>query len=295
MTRTWPTLMSLCILFTSPLHLGAQVRASERGTVSQTIDGTTITIDYSRPVARGRDSLFGGVVHWGLVWTPGANWATTLETDKAFRLNGQDVAAGKYGVWMIPRADSAWTVLLVTDARRFHIQRPDPADAAVQFTVDPRMGPHMEALTWYFPLVAPDGATVRMHWGETFVPLRITVEPSKTWVVEEADAQAVLGVYTFTSEPDSTGNPTADPIDVTIHHLEGRLVMQWGDSPVDVESGTALLPAREGSYYPAMFRDGELFDVHAETVVVFQMDGDRATGFEMRSDGEVVGRAARVP
>ena len=42
------------------------------------VNGTTITLDFSRPVARGRDSLFGGVVHWGELWTPGANWATKL-------------------------------------------------------------------------------------------------------------------------------------------------------------------------------------------------------------------------
>ena len=62
--------MKLALLACLPSLLSAQVRASEHGVVSQTVNGTTITIDYSRPVARGRDSLFGRVVHWGEVWTP---------------------------------------------------------------------------------------------------------------------------------------------------------------------------------------------------------------------------------
>lgn len=272
----------------------AQVRASEQGLVSQTIDGTTITIEYSRPVARGRDSLFGGVVHWGTVWTPGANWATTIEADKLFRLNGQEVPAGKYGVWMLPRADTTWTVFLVTDVRRFHTQRPVPEDGVVRVAVEPRRGPYMETLSWYFPVVAPDGALLRMHWGETFVPLRVTVEPSRTWTLDAADAQPFLGQYVFTMEGDSTGRAAADPVTLTVHHHEGRLTVQWGDASLEDDTGMALLPARDGKFYPAVFRDGKLFDVRAETIIVFRVENGSAMGFEMRENGEMVGVGERV-
>ena len=63
------SLMALTVL-AADAH--AQIRASERGTVTQTVDGTTIKIDYSRPQARGRDNLYGGQIHWGEVWSPGA-------------------------------------------------------------------------------------------------------------------------------------------------------------------------------------------------------------------------------
>ena len=54
--------------------------------MSQTIDGTTITVEYSRPTARGprplrRPRAVGHRVD------PGANWATTLETDKDIQIN----------------------------------------------------------------------------------------------------------------------------------------------------------------------------------------------------------------
>src|SRR5512138_2714895 len=93
----------------------AQGMASEKGAVSQTIDGTTITIEYYRPVAHGR-TPFPDVVHWGRFWTPGANWATTLDVDRPIHLNGNAIPKGKYSVWMIPGADE-WTVVLNRDAR----------------------------------------------------------------------------------------------------------------------------------------------------------------------------------
>src|SRR5215212_7024286 len=85
----------------APFSIEAQIRASELAVMSQTIDGTLITVQYSRPRARGRDPIFGTrAVTWGETWTPGANWATTLEVNKPVTINGNPVAKGKYSVWM---------------------------------------------------------------------------------------------------------------------------------------------------------------------------------------------------
>ncbi|HSL71759.1 MAG TPA: DUF2911 domain-containing protein, partial [Longimicrobiales bacterium] len=161
-----------------PALLHAQVRASERATVSQVVDGTTITIDYARPLMRGRVP-FPAVVKWNEVWTPGANWATTLAVSRDIELNGHPVAKGKYSVWMIPRESNEWTVLLDGNTRRFHTQKPDPAKAVLSFTVKPQQGPPVEALTWSFPGIARDGATLHMYWGTTYVPLQIAVTPTR--------------------------------------------------------------------------------------------------------------------
>src|SRR5688572_33459392 len=97
----------------TPAGLTAQRRASELASVSQVVNGTRVTVEYSRPLARGR-TPFGerrdGIVHWGEVWTPGANWATTLEVDRDVELNGNRVAKGKYSVWTIPQPEE-WTVM----------------------------------------------------------------------------------------------------------------------------------------------------------------------------------------
>ena len=88
------SLVAAVMVCATPNVLDAQVMPSERGTVSQTVDGTTITIEYSRPVARGR-TPFPDVVRYGRPWTPGANWATTIEVDKPIHLNGNELPKGK--------------------------------------------------------------------------------------------------------------------------------------------------------------------------------------------------------
>ncbi|HSR40729.1 MAG TPA: DUF2911 domain-containing protein, partial [Longimicrobiales bacterium] len=164
------TLPTLAVLWL-PTSAAGQPRASERATVSQRVNGVTVTVDFARPVARGRDNLFGGVVHWGEVWTPGANWATTLEVDGPVRLEGHELPAGRYSVWMEVAEDGPWTVRLNRAWRLYH-DAPVPVDQELlSFPVDPREGPHMESLAWTFPVVDAGRAELRMHWGTTWVSM----------------------------------------------------------------------------------------------------------------------------
>lgn len=132
----------------------AQIRASERGTVTQTVDGTTIKIDYSRLQARGRDELFGGVVPWGEVWT-GANWATTIAVDRDITINGHELPPGTYSVWFEVQPEE-WTVILDPEPRRFHLFAPEESDDQVRFTIRPETGSHMEVLDLVVPGDTPD-------------------------------------------------------------------------------------------------------------------------------------------
>src|SRR4029077_19704166 len=54
-----------------------QVSKSQAGAIGQRVATTEITLTYSRPVARGRP-LFGALVPYGQVWTPGADQATAI-------------------------------------------------------------------------------------------------------------------------------------------------------------------------------------------------------------------------
>ena len=129
-------------------------------------------MEYDRPTARGRDLKGQNVIHFGRFWTPGANWATTLEVDGDITIEGQNLAAGKYSMWMIPRDDS-WTVILSEDDRVFHTRRPDETREALRFEVTPIGGAYMEALTFYFPEVSGHTTTLNFHWGEFVIPMRL--------------------------------------------------------------------------------------------------------------------------
>ncbi|MDX2262524.1 MAG: DUF2911 domain-containing protein [Gemmatimonadales bacterium] len=74
---------------------------SRRDTVTVTKGKAAITIDYGRPVARGRD-IMGGVVPFDEVWRTGANAATHLRTTAPMLLGGKRLEAGTYTLWTLP-------------------------------------------------------------------------------------------------------------------------------------------------------------------------------------------------
>jgi hypothetical protein len=151
-----------------------KVVRSQRGTVSQKIANTDITIHYGRPVARGR-ALFGALVPYGRIWHPGADQGTTFETNRAIEVNGKPLPAGKYSLWTVP-GETGWTFIFSKNADAFHTSYPgEPADA-LRVDITPETGAHMESMAFYFPAVDGKDATLRFHWGTLIVPLAIKVQ-----------------------------------------------------------------------------------------------------------------------
>lgn len=145
---------------------------SQRGSVSQTVAFTTITITYGRPVARGR-ALFWALVPWDSIWHPGADSATRIVFNHDALVEGRLVRAGVYSLWLIPRDHAAWTVILNRKARAFHKPYPGAGTDALRVDVLPEDVSQVESLAIYFPTVLRDEAVLRIHWGTTAVPIRI--------------------------------------------------------------------------------------------------------------------------
>lgn len=166
-------LFILLILFNVLTGSCQEIAKSQKGSVSQYISQTVVTVKYSRPVARGRD-LFGGIVDWNEVWCPGADTATTISVSTAVKINGQNLPAGTYSVWAIPNPDE-WTVMLSTVPRVFHTRYPGRARDALRLSIAPTTGAHMETMSYYFPWVEGREADLVFHWGTVVVPFRFEV------------------------------------------------------------------------------------------------------------------------
>jgi hypothetical protein len=147
-------------------------KPSQHGSVTQQIANTTITIDYNRPVARGR-ALFGSLVPFGRVWCPGADNCTTIELSTDVKINGQPLSAGTYSLWAEPKAES-WTMIFNRAHPVFHTRYPANQDV-LRVPVTPREGMHVETLAFYFPVVDGTHAELVLHWGTVVVPLSIDV------------------------------------------------------------------------------------------------------------------------
>ena len=150
-----------------------RVIKSQRGTVTQKIANTDISIDYGRPVARGRE-IYGSLVPYGRIWHPGANDATSMTISRDIEVNGKPLPKGSYSLWTIPGAET-WTVIFSTVAYTFHTNYPGEQRDALRLEVKPETGAHMETLTYYFPVVDGKDATLRFHWGTVIVPLAVKV------------------------------------------------------------------------------------------------------------------------
>jgi hypothetical protein len=147
-------------------------RPSQHGSVTQRVSQTTVTVDYNRPVARGR-ALFGALVPWGRVWCPGADTCTTIELSTAVRVNGQPLAAGTYSMWAEPNPER-WTIIFSKAHPVFHTRYPADQDA-LRVQATPREGSAMETLAFYFPVVDGNHAELVLHWGTVVVPLSLDV------------------------------------------------------------------------------------------------------------------------
>jgi len=83
---------------------GGSVKSlSVRDTSSAQIGNATFTVDYGRPLLRGR-TLLGDVIPYDYVWRTGANAATQFTTSAPIKLAGMQVPAGKYTLFTVPHA-----------------------------------------------------------------------------------------------------------------------------------------------------------------------------------------------
>jgi hypothetical protein len=68
------------------------------------IGSSVFTVDYGRPLLRGR-TLLGEVIPYDRVWRTGANAATQFTTSTPIRLAGMEVPAGSYTLFTEPHPD----------------------------------------------------------------------------------------------------------------------------------------------------------------------------------------------
>ncbi|HEU4994110.1 MAG TPA: DUF2911 domain-containing protein [Gemmatimonadaceae bacterium] len=79
---------------------------SVRDTMRASIGKAALTVDYSRPLARGR-TLLGDVIAYDRVWRTGANAATQFSTTAPITLAGIRMPAGTYTLWTLPHQKGA--------------------------------------------------------------------------------------------------------------------------------------------------------------------------------------------
>jgi tetratricopeptide (TPR) repeat protein len=147
--------------------------ASQHARVTQRIGITDITIDYHRPLVRGR-KIFGGLQAYGQVWRAGANYNTTIEFSDPVTIEGQPLPKGVYGLHLIP-GEGSWVVIFSKNSTSWGSFTYDKAEDALRVTVKPQAVENREALSYDFEDPRPDSALITMRWERVAVPFKVEV------------------------------------------------------------------------------------------------------------------------
>lgn len=87
-----------------------------RETISASVGGKKVSIEYGRPALKGRtlDSLIAQLPE-DRIWRAGEDQVTTLTTEGPLSVGGKKVAAGKYSVYVHAPATGDWSLILNSD------------------------------------------------------------------------------------------------------------------------------------------------------------------------------------
>jgi hypothetical protein len=266
-----------------------QALASPFGTVTQRIDSTTISVEYYRPSMRGR-AIFGSLVRWGVLWTPGANWGTTLQVNHDVTFGGQPLPAGKYTLWMIP-GPREWIVTVSRAVPRFHMLRPGPSDEQLRFTVAADSAPPLEMLTFTFPEVTPDGTTLRFQWAGTVVSMPIRVHGGAAAPAAAHPLGSYAGVYAIRDAEDTAAAAGRYEITLEGTRLRVRTDPQWVEEGLDPEFD--LVAAGGDGFHARQYKNGVVVGTEADELITFRFEDGRVVGFEIRgmAENRVLARA----
>ena len=149
-------------------------RPSQHAQVTQRIGLTDVTINYSRPLVKGR-KVFGGLVPYGEVWRAGANENTTIEFSDPVSVEEHALPKGIYGLHMIP-GENEWTVILSKVSTAWGSFTYDQKEDALRVAVKPQASEAHEALIYDFDAVTPDSAVAALRWDRVAVPFKIAVD-----------------------------------------------------------------------------------------------------------------------
>lgn len=169
---------------------------SQHAIVTQSIGITDITINYHRPLVKGR-TIWGKVVPYGEVWRAGANINTTIKITDPVTIEGQTLAKGTYGLHMIP-TENEWTVIFSKEHDAWGSFTYNQADDALRVTVKPQPSDMHEALTYDFDDVKADSAVVTLRWEKIAVPIKVAVSVHE--IVQASLHNQLQGLAQYTWE-----------------------------------------------------------------------------------------------
>lgn len=158
----------LCAIFLSTPLMSQEKKKSPAKTTESKVGDVNVKIEYSSPSVRGR-TVFGDLEKWGKVWRAGANEATTMEFSQDVMINGEELPAGKYAFFVIPKENDDWTLIFNKEPKQWGAYKYDKSLDALRIDVGPEEIDPQEELVYRIN----DEGMVMLDWSTTRVSFEV--------------------------------------------------------------------------------------------------------------------------
>lgn len=175
--KTFTAATAIAVMTGTSLQAQLKVPApSPLQTVKQAFALSDITIEYSRPSAKGR-VIYGDVVPFGKVWRTGANASTKITFGEDVKVEGNAVTAGTYALYTVPNKDS-WEIMLYKDLTLGgNVADYKKENEVIRFTVKPTaLTEKVETFSIDVANVTASSASIELNWEKTRVAFSVVAD-----------------------------------------------------------------------------------------------------------------------
>lgn len=186
------------VLFTFSLHAQTLTQppsgGNKKAMVGERIGITDVTITYDRPAVKGREGhIWGELVHTGYTdqgfgsskaapWRAGANENTTITFSTDVLVEGKEIPAGKYGLFIAYDPNES-TVIFSKNSGSWGSYFYDEKEDVLRVKVKPQaLDKPVEWLKYEFAGQTNNSALVTLQWEKMSIPFKVEVDLPKTMV-----------------------------------------------------------------------------------------------------------------
>ena len=157
---------------------------SPTATIIQKVGVSDISVEYSRPGAKGRE-IFGNLVPYGKMWRTGANKATKITFNEDCIFGGKNIKKGSYSLFTIPDMD-VWIVLLNNDTELWGVGDYDKKKQVCNIeTKVINSKDFTESFTIEFGKFKSFSSTMSLKWANTQIDIVIESKSSKDKILKD--------------------------------------------------------------------------------------------------------------
>jgi tetratricopeptide (TPR) repeat protein len=165
---------------------------NQKSKVTQYIGPVEVTITYNSPdvhAPNGEDRkghIWGELVHYGYIdqgfgpakeapWRAGANENTVITLSHDVKIEGKDLKAGSYGLFLATAKEGAWTWIFSTNTSSWGSYFYNKKEDVLRVEVTPTEAAYTEFLTYGFDDRQKDRAIAFLQWENKKIPFKIEV------------------------------------------------------------------------------------------------------------------------